>query len=60
MLYEEFAGEAMRNCIGKTSNNVQAALVHKDLLNKSFENNFKLNPNKVCQSTGWPIDWELY
>ena len=54
-----FSGVALRNCIAKAKSNAVLTKLHANLLGQSIEHGFHVHSSRVCERTGWPIDFTI-
>ena len=59
ILYEEFNSTSLRNLRAKTHHQENFNKLYSELINDSFQEDFRLFVEQTCGQTGWPIDMTL-
>jgi hypothetical protein len=56
IIYDEFESITMRNAIGKSKGHELFTKFYMRMIERSFDDGFKMNLTNKCEKTGWPVD----
>lgn len=59
LIYDEFESITMRNTIGKSKGHELFTKFYLKMIEKSYDNGYRVNVTTKCEKTGWPLDISL-